>query len=36
MNLEIELVARLILGFILSGIVGFEREVSLKPATLPA
>lgn len=34
MNLELELVARVILGFILSGIVGLEREVSLKPAGL--
>jgi putative Mg2+ transporter-C (MgtC) family protein len=34
MNLELELVARLILGFVLSGIVGLEREVSLKPAGL--
>lgn len=34
MNLELELLVRLILGFILSGIVGLEREVSLKPAGL--
>ena len=34
MNLELELVARLILGFVLSGVVGLEREVSLKPAGL--
>jgi putative Mg2+ transporter-C (MgtC) family protein len=34
MNFELELVARLILGFTLSGIVGLEREVSLKPAGL--
>jgi putative Mg2+ transporter-C (MgtC) family protein len=34
MNLDLELVARLVLGFILSGIVGLEREVSLKPAGL--
>jgi putative Mg2+ transporter-C (MgtC) family protein len=34
MNLELELVARLIIGFVLSGIVGLEREVSLKPAGL--
>lgn len=34
MYLEIELVARLILGFVLSGLVGLEREVSLKPAGL--
>ncbi|MDH5374716.1 MAG: MgtC/SapB family protein, partial [Candidatus Bathyarchaeota archaeon] len=34
MNLDLELVARVILGFILSGIVGLEREVSLKPAGL--
>jgi len=34
MYLEIELVARLILGFVLSGLVGIEREVSLKPAGL--
>jgi putative Mg2+ transporter-C (MgtC) family protein len=34
MNLELELVVRLILGFVLSGIVGLEREVSLKPAGL--
>lgn len=34
MNLELELVARLILGFVLSGLVGLEREVSLKPAGL--
>lgn len=34
MNFELELVARLILGFILSGVVGLEREVSLKPAGL--
>lgn len=34
MYLEVELVARLILGFILSGLVGLEREVSLKPAGL--
>jgi putative Mg2+ transporter-C (MgtC) family protein len=34
MNLDLELVARLILGFVLSGIVGLEREVSLKPAGL--
>jgi len=33
-NLELELVARLILGFVLSGLVGLEREVSLKPAGL--
>jgi putative Mg2+ transporter-C (MgtC) family protein len=29
---EIEWAAQLVLGFILSSIVGFEREVSLKPA----
>ncbi|UCB60372.1 MAG: MgtC/SapB family protein [Candidatus Bathyarchaeota archaeon] len=34
MNIELEFVARLILGFILSGFVGLEREVSLKPAGL--
>ncbi|NIP67255.1 hypothetical protein GWN63_04350 [Candidatus Bathyarchaeota archaeon] len=34
MNLELEFVARLLLGFVLSGIVGLEREVSLKPAGL--
>jgi len=34
MVLEIELVLRLILTFALSGLVGFEREVSLKPAGL--
>jgi putative Mg2+ transporter-C (MgtC) family protein len=34
MNLELELVVRLVLGFVLSGIVGLEREVSLKPAGL--
>lgn len=34
MYLEVELVARLVLGFILSGLVGLEREVSLKPAGL--
>lgn len=34
MYLEIELVARLVLGFVLSGLVGIEREVSLKPAGL--
>jgi putative Mg2+ transporter-C (MgtC) family protein len=34
MTLDLELVARLVLGFILSGIVGLEREVSLKPAGL--
>jgi putative Mg2+ transporter-C (MgtC) family protein len=34
MNVELELVVRLILGFVLSGIVGLEREVSLKPAGL--
>jgi len=34
MNFELEFVARLILGFILSGLVGLEREVSLKPAGL--
>ena len=34
MNLELELVVRLILGFVLSGLVGLEREVSLKPAGL--
>lgn len=34
MNLDLELVVRLILGFVLSGIVGLEREVSLKPAGL--
>ena len=34
LELELELVARVILGFILSGIVGLEREVSLKPAGL--
>jgi putative Mg2+ transporter-C (MgtC) family protein len=33
-ELEIEMVARLILVFILSGLVGLEREVSLKPAGL--
>ena len=31
---EIELIIRLILAFILSGIVGFEREVTHKPAGL--
>jgi len=31
---EIELVLRLILAFALSGLVGFEREVALKPAGL--
>lgn len=34
MNLELEFVVRLIMGFILSGLVGIEREVSLKPAGL--
>ena len=34
MNVELEPVIRLILGFMLSGIVGLEREVSLKPAGL--
>ncbi len=34
MNIELEFIARLILGFILSGFVGLEREVSLKPAGL--
>jgi putative Mg2+ transporter-C (MgtC) family protein len=34
MNVELELVIRLILGFVLSGLVGLEREVSLKPAGL--
>jgi len=34
MNLELELVVRLILSFVLSGLVGLEREVSLKPAGL--
>jgi putative Mg2+ transporter-C (MgtC) family protein len=34
MMFELEMVARLILGFILSGLVGLEREVSLKPAGL--
>lgn len=34
MNVELVSVIRLILGFILSGIVGLEREVSLKPAGL--
>lgn len=34
MNFEFEPVVRLILGFVLSGIVGLEREVSLKPAGL--
>lgn len=34
MNVELELVVRLILGFVLSGIVGLEREVSLKPVGL--
>jgi putative Mg2+ transporter-C (MgtC) family protein len=34
MNFELEPVARLILGFVLSAIVGLEREVSLKPAGL--
>jgi putative Mg2+ transporter-C (MgtC) family protein len=34
MNVELEPVIRLILGFVLSGIVGLEREVSLKPAGL--
>ena len=32
MSLEMEWVARLVLGFVLSSVVGFEREVSLKPA----
>ena len=32
MNFEFELVIRLIMGFILSGIVGYEREVREKPA----
>jgi putative Mg2+ transporter-C (MgtC) family protein len=32
MIFEIECVAQLVLGFILSSIIGFEREVSLKPA----
>ena len=31
---ELEMVARLILGFVLSGAVGLEREASLKPAGL--
>jgi len=34
MILEVELVVRIILAFILSGFVGLEREVSLKPAGL--
>lgn len=34
MNPELELVARLVLGFVLGGLVGLEREVSLKPAGL--
>ena len=34
MILELELVLRLILGFLLSGAVGLEREASLKPAGL--
>ena len=34
MNLEVELITRLVLGFILSAVVGLEREVSLKPAGL--
>ena len=34
MNVELVSVIRLILGFILRGIVGLEREVSLKPAGL--
>lgn len=29
---EIEFIVRLIISFILSGIVGYEREISLKPA----
>lgn len=34
LGIEIELIGRLALGFVLSGIVGLEREVSLKPAGL--
>jgi putative Mg2+ transporter-C (MgtC) family protein len=34
MNVELEPIIRLILGFVLSGVVGLEREVSLKPAGL--
>jgi putative Mg2+ transporter-C (MgtC) family protein len=34
MTSELELAARLVLGFVLSGAVGLEREVSLKPAGL--
>ena len=34
MIFQLELVARLILGFVLGAIVGLEREVSLKPAGL--
>ncbi|MGD8565137.1 MAG: MgtC/SapB family protein [Candidatus Bathyarchaeota archaeon] len=34
MTSELELAARLFLGFVLSGAVGLEREVSLKPAGL--
>jgi putative Mg2+ transporter-C (MgtC) family protein len=34
MELELEFVVRLVLGFLLSGLVGLEREVSLKPAGL--
>ena len=34
MTSELEFAARLILGFILGGVVGLEREVSLKPAGL--
>jgi len=34
MNVELEPITRLILGFVLSGVVGLEREVSLKPAGL--
>jgi len=34
LSFEIELVVRLVLGFILSAVVGLEREVSLKPAGL--
>lgn len=34
MEFELEFVARLLSGFLLSGLVGLEREVSLKPAGL--
>jgi putative Mg2+ transporter-C (MgtC) family protein len=34
MFIELEQLARLVMSFVLSGLIGFEREVSLKPAGL--